>query len=77
MSIPDLSSVGESLTSTMRIMQKHRFRLPKLLVLLSKNLIFADDAVGRFAPDLDLMAAATPLFLRAAAHHAQLEPEST
>ncbi len=70
MSLPDMSSVGESLTSTMRIMTRHRFRLPKLLVLLSKNLIFADDAVGRFAPDLDLMSAATPLFMRAAAHHA-------
>ena len=70
MKIPDMGAVGDSLTSTMRLMQRHRFRLPKLLVLLSKNLIFAEDAVGRFAPEVDLMGAATPLFMRAAAHHA-------
>ena len=75
LSLPDISRVGDSLTSTIRTMQKHRFRLPKLLVLLSKNLIFADDAVRRFAPDLDLMGAATPLFLRAASHHAAMSAE--
>jgi ubiquinone biosynthesis protein len=74
MKVPDIRAVGGSLTSTMRIMQRHRFRLPKLLVLLSKNLIFADGAVHRFAPDLDLLTAATPLFLRAADTH---RPEAT
>ena len=71
MKLPDLSSVGESLTSSMRLIMQAHFRLPKLLVLLSKNLIFADDAVRRFAPEVDLMATAVPLFMQAAAHHAQ------
>lgn len=77
MKMPTMSAVGDSLTASMRLMQRHHFRLPKLLVLLSKNLIFAEDAVGRFAPDLDLMGAAAPLFARAAAHHAQIPEDQT
>lgn len=65
--VPDLSTMSGSLRSTVTALRRHGFRLPKLLVLLSKNLLFAADSLERFAPDLDLMAAATPLFVRAAA----------
>ncbi len=63
MRIPDFSTVGASMRDSLQLMMRHHFRLPKLLVLLTKNLIFADDARARLAPDLDLMADAAPLFL--------------
>lgn len=63
--IPDMANVTMSMQESLRLVTQFHFRLPKLLVLLTKNLIFADDACRRLAPDLDLMAAATPLAMKA------------
>ena len=65
--LPSFADVGASMQANIRLMQRHHFRLPKLLVLLSKNLIWAEDAMARFAPDVDLMVEALPLFAAAAA----------
>jgi predicted unusual protein kinase regulating ubiquinone biosynthesis (AarF/ABC1/UbiB family) len=63
--IPDMAKVTMSLQESLRLVTQFHFRLPKLLVLLTKNLVFADDACRRLAPDLDLMAAAAPLAMKA------------
>ncbi len=63
--IPDMANVTMSMQESLRLVTQFHFRLPKLLVLLTKNLIFADDACRRLAPDLDLMAEAAPLAMKA------------
>jgi ubiquinone biosynthesis protein len=73
--VPDFAAIAASMRESLQVLVRHHFRLPKLLVLLSKNLIFSEDAVRRFAPDLDLMGEAGPLFLLAA--QADAEKPST
>lgn len=63
--MPDLREMSASMSANVGLMRKHRFRLPTLLVLLSKNLIFAGDAIARYAPGTDLVTDALPLFAAA------------
>ena len=60
--MPDLREMSAAMAANLGLMRTHRFRLPTLLVLLSKNLIFAGDAIARFAPGIDLIADALPIF---------------
>jgi ubiquinone biosynthesis protein len=64
--LPSFSTVARSMRAHLQVMVRHRFRLPRVLVLLSKNLIFADDSVRRFSPGLDLLTDALPILAAAA-----------
>jgi len=64
MRMPTAAEIAEFIRRSLQVMMRSEFRLPKLLVLLSKNLIFLDDAVARFAPGFDVMAEAGHVFLR-------------
>jgi len=46
-----------------RLLAEHRFRQPKELVLFSKNLLYLNGLCNAFAPDLNLLAEISPIFL--------------
>lgn len=62
--LPNMQTVAGTIRANLRMMMRHHFRLPTLLVLLSKNLLFANDTLQRYAPDMDLLGAAGPFILQ-------------
>ncbi len=62
--LPTMQTVAITIRSNLRMMMRHHFRLPTLLVLLSKNLLFANDTLQRYAPDMDLLGDAGPFILQ-------------
>jgi ubiquinone biosynthesis protein len=53
--------VGATLSSIMRLLSAHRFRLPKELVLFFKNLLYLNGFTASVAPEADLLAQIEPV----------------
>lgn len=62
--LPNMQAVATTIRANLRMMMRHHFRLPTLLVLLSKNLLFANDTLQRYAPDMDLLGDAGPFIMQ-------------
>ena len=72
--MPDAAELSEMLKGMLSTMVRLQFRLPKLLVLLTKNLIFLDDAVARFAPGMNMLAEAGTAFVELSGRLAEHDP---
>ncbi len=62
--LPSMQTVAGTIRANLQMMIRHHFRLPTLLVLLSKNLLFANDTLQRYAPDMDLLGETGPFILQ-------------
>jgi ubiquinone biosynthesis protein len=64
--------LGTTLSSVLRLLSAHRFRLPKELVLFFKNLLYLTGFTASVAPDADLLGQIEPIlghFMRKYAEH--------
>jgi len=71
---PTAMSQAELITEIQRIttaLLSYGARLPKILMLYVKNLVFLDGAIARLAPELDLLAEFTDLSTHLAVHHGE------
>jgi ubiquinone biosynthesis protein len=59
----DFGTLTAQVSRAVRLLAEHRFRQPKELTLLSKNLIYLNGLCNAFAPDINLLAEIAPIFL--------------
>ena len=63
--------LGGTLSTVLRLLSAHRFRLPKELVLFFKNLLYLTGFTANIAPDADLLSQIGPTLAHFAAKYAE------
>jgi ubiquinone biosynthesis protein len=74
--MPNAAEIAEMMKGMVHTLLRLQFRLPKLLVLLAKNLIFLDDTISRYAPGFDLAAEAGTAFQKMALVTREMDPSA-
>jgi len=63
--------IAAEITTILKGLMKQGARLPKPLMLYAKGMLFFDGAVAELAPDLDMFAEVSRIYLYFATHHAE------
>ena len=74
--MPTAAEIAEMMKGMVHTLLRLQFRLPKLLVLLAKNLIFLDDTIARYAPGFDLAGEAGTAFQKMAVTTREMDPSA-
>ena len=57
----DFTALTDQFGQLLRLLASHRFRVPKDLVLFSKNLLYLNGLAAAVAPDINLLAETEPV----------------